>query len=163
MRLLGLLAAVVSVAFTESLIWLRGRFKQLTSVPKWVKPAIGGLATGVLAVLGLQLFHHNGIAGDPYATLTWALTGTMPLALMGSFWRAEARRDGLFLRERRLGRHLCPGAVHGSYAGGSVGWLDVTVYSPPLVGLDRSLRRRRHGCGLCGRHPRANDIRADRL
>ena len=37
--------------------------------PKWVHPAIGGLATGALAVLALYWFHLNGIAGDPYKTL----------------------------------------------------------------------------------------------
>ncbi len=46
--LLGLLAAIVSVAFTDSLLWLRAWFKELTAVPKWVQPAIGGAATGAL-------------------------------------------------------------------------------------------------------------------
>ena len=40
--LLGFLAAVVSVAFTDSLLALRAWFKKLTTVPKWVQPAIGG-------------------------------------------------------------------------------------------------------------------------
>jgi H+/Cl- antiporter ClcA len=47
--LLGLLAAVVSVTFTDSLLWLCAQFKRLTAVPKWVHSAIGGLATGCLA------------------------------------------------------------------------------------------------------------------
>jgi CIC family chloride channel protein len=51
--LLGILAAIVSVAFTDSLLWLRGWFKKLTLVPKWIQPAIGGLAVGCLAVVGL--------------------------------------------------------------------------------------------------------------
>ncbi len=62
-----------SVAFTESLIWLRGAFQ--AAYLRFLVGASGlwRLATGLLAVLGFQLFHHNGIAGDPYATLTWAL------------------------------------------------------------------------------------------
>ena len=82
--LLGLLAAFVSVAFTDSLLWLRGWFKQLTAVPKWVHPAIGGAATGGFAVVAIMFFHVNGIAGDPYKTLTMALTGELgmlPLAM----------------------------------------------------------------------------------
>ena len=51
--LLGLLAALVSVAFTDSLLWLRAWFKRLTAVPKWVQPAIGGAATGGFAVVAL--------------------------------------------------------------------------------------------------------------
>ena len=66
---LGVLAAVVSVTFTDSLLWLRAKFKAFNGLPRWAHPAIGGLATGVLAVVGFELFHLNGIAGDPYKTL----------------------------------------------------------------------------------------------
>ena len=79
--LLGLLAAIVSVTFTDSLLWLRAWFKQLNSVPRWVQPAIGGAATGSFAVVALLLFHVNGIAGDPYKTLTSVLTGSSPLTV----------------------------------------------------------------------------------
>jgi chloride channel protein, CIC family len=126
--ILGLLAAVVSVAFTESLIWLRGRFKRLTAAPKWVHPAIGGLATGTLAVLGFQLFHHNGIAGDPYATLTWALTGTMPLALMGGFCVLKLVATVCSYGSGGSGGIFAPALFMGAMLGGSVGWLDVTVF-----------------------------------
>src|SRR5271157_4193623 len=72
---LGVLSALVSVAFTDSLLGLRAQFKKLDAVPKWIHPAIGGAATGGMAVAALMLFHLNGIAGDPYKTLTLALTG----------------------------------------------------------------------------------------
>ena len=39
--LLGVLAAVVSVSFTGSLLWLRLRFRSWTGIPKWVQPGIG--------------------------------------------------------------------------------------------------------------------------
>jgi CIC family chloride channel protein len=83
--LLGILAAVVSITFTDSLLGLRANFKRWTAVPKWIHPAIGGLATGMLAVLALYWFHLNGIAGDPYKTLELALTGTMPVMFMSCF------------------------------------------------------------------------------
>jgi chloride channel protein, CIC family len=51
-------------------------------VPRWVQPAIGGAATGAWPSLGLALFHLNGIAGDPYKTLTLALTGKMTVIAM---------------------------------------------------------------------------------
>src|SRR5580658_10506599 len=41
---LGVLAAVVSVAFTDGLLGLRMQFRRLTAIPKWIHPAIGGLA-----------------------------------------------------------------------------------------------------------------------
>ena len=96
-------------------------------MPRWVHPAIGGAATGMLAVVGLEFFHLNGIAGDPYKTLTLALTGTLPVR-HGGVLRAQAGRDSLFVFERRLGRHLCAVAVHGGMLGGAVGYLDVMVF-----------------------------------
>ena len=86
--LLGVLAAVVSVSFTGSLLWLRLRFRGWTGIPKWVQPGMGGLATGCLAVAGFALFHLNGIAGDPYKTLTLALSGALgalPVTAMVGF------------------------------------------------------------------------------
>src|ERR1700683_4345586 len=83
--LLGLLAAIVSVAFTDALLGLRAWFRRLQSVPRWVQPAIGGAATGGLAVVALALFHLNGIAGDPYKTLTLALTGEQTVTAMAVF------------------------------------------------------------------------------
>jgi hypothetical protein len=35
-----------------------------------------------MAALGLGLFHLNGIAGDPYKTLTLALTGKLTVIPM---------------------------------------------------------------------------------
>ncbi len=126
--LLGVLAAGVSVAFQESLIWLRGRFKQWTTVPKWVHPAIGGLATGTLAVLGFQFFHRNGIAGDPYETLTWALTGAMPLALMAAFCVLKLAATVFSYASGGSGGIFAPALFMGAMLGGSVGWLDVAVF-----------------------------------
>ena len=126
--LLGVLAAMVSVAFQESLIWLRGRFKRWTAVPKWVHPSIGGLATGALAVLGFQFFRHNGIAGDPYETLTWALTGAMPLALMAAFCILKLAATVFSYASGGSGGIFAPALFIGAMLGGSVGWLDVVVF-----------------------------------
>jgi H+/Cl- antiporter ClcA len=38
---------------SDSLLGLRNRFKNFTSVPKWVHPAVGGALTGGLAVVAL--------------------------------------------------------------------------------------------------------------
>ena len=134
--LLGLLAAAVSVAFTDSLLGLRAIFKRLTSVPKWVHPAIGGLATGCLAVLGLQIFHLNGIAGDPYKTLTQALTGTMPLLLMVTFCVLKLAATVCSYSSGGSGGIFAPSLFMGAMLGGSVGYLDVAIFhhSPDAIG-----------------------------
>src|ERR1700674_4851347 len=107
---LGLLSAVASVAFTDSLLGLRAWFKRFALVPKWAHPAMGGALTGALAVLALWWFKQRGIAGGGYPTLALALTGTLPVKVM----------IGLCLL--KLAATVC------SYASGGVGG----IFAPAL-------------------------------
>ena len=129
--LLGLLAALVSVAFTDSLLWLRLQFKGLQSVPKWAHPAIGGLAVGCLAVATLALFHLNGIAGDPYKTLTLALTGsmgTLPVLAMVAFCVVKLLATVCSYSSGGSGGIFAPALFMGAMLGGAVGYIDVAVF-----------------------------------
>ena len=126
--LLGVLAAIVSVAFTDSLLWLRARFKRLTSVPKWMHPALGGLAVGALAVIGLEFYRLNGIAGDPYQTLTLALTGSLPLGLMVVFCVLKLAATVSSYSSGGSGGIFAPSLFMGGMLGGAVGYIDVTVF-----------------------------------
>jgi CIC family chloride channel protein len=132
--LLGLLAAIVSVTFTDSLLWLRAQFKRLTMVPKWVHPALGGLATGCLAVVALALFHLNGIAGDPYKTLTLALTGSigsLPVLAMLAFCVLKLLATVCSYSSGGAGGIFAPSLFMGAMLGGAVGYIDVTVFHHP--------------------------------
>jgi len=132
--LLGLLAAVVSVTFTDALLWLRGQFKRLEEVPKWVQPAIGGLATGCLAVVALALFHLNGIAGDPYKTLTLALTGSLgPLPVMAMIGLCVIKLAATVCSYSSggAGGIFAPALFMGAMLGGAVGYIDVNVFHHP--------------------------------
>ncbi|KAA6455884.1 chloride channel protein [Acidobacteria bacterium AB60] len=126
--LLGVLAAVVSVAFTDSLLWLRARFKGLTAIPKWIHPAIGGACTGTFAALGLYFFHLNGIAGDPYKTLTMALTGGLPVLLMAVFCILKLLATVSSYSSGGSGGIFAPSLFMGGMLGGAVGYIDVTVF-----------------------------------
>ena len=126
--LLGVLAAVVSVTFTDSLLWLRAQFKNFTALPRWVHPAVGGLATGALAVVGLELFHLNGIAGDPYKTLELALTGTMPVVFMIVFCVLKLLATVCSYSSGGSGGIFAPALFMGAMLGGAVGYLDVTIF-----------------------------------
>ena len=133
--LLGVLAAVVSVAFTDSLLGLRGWFRRLKSVPKWVQPAIGAAATGGLAVVGFELFHLNGIAGDPYKTLTLALTGTMPVLFMVGFCVLKLAATVCSYSSGGAGGIFAPSLFMGGMLGGAVGYLDVAVFHHPAEAI----------------------------
>ncbi len=128
---LGLLAAIVSVAFTDSLLGLRAWFKRLTGVPRWVHPAIGGAATGSMAVAALALFHLNGIAGDPYKTLTLALTGKMTVTAMAVFCVLKLAATVSSYSSGGSGGIFAPALFMGGMLGGAVGYLDVIIFHHP--------------------------------
>jgi len=128
---LGLLAAIVSVAFTDSLLWLRAWFKQLTSVPKWIHPAFGGAATGGFAVAAIWLFHVNGIAGDPYKTLTQALLGNLPATAMAVLCILKLAATVTSYSSGGSGGIFAPALYMGGMLGGAVGYIDVTVFHHP--------------------------------
>jgi chloride channel protein, CIC family len=125
---LGLLAAIVSVAFTDSLLALRACFRRLTGVPRWVHPATGGAATGGMAVAALALFHLSGVAGDPYKTLTLALTGKMTVTAMAVFCVLKLASTVSSYSSGGSGGIFAPALFMGAMLGGAVGCLDVTVF-----------------------------------
>ena len=129
--LLGLLAAIVSVAFTDSLLGLRAWFRTLTRVPRWVQPAIGGAATGGMAAVALAFFHLNGIAGDPYKTLTLALTGKMTVTAMAVFCVLKLAATVCSYSSGGSGGIFAPALFMGAMLGGAVGYLDVIVFHHP--------------------------------
>lgn len=124
---LGVLAAVVSVAFTDSLLFVRAQFKRFTSLPRWLHPALGGIATGALAVLGLYFFRMNGIAGDPYKTLTLAISGTLPLLMMAVFCILKLLATVCSYSTGGSGGIFAPSLFMGGMLGGAVGYIDVSV------------------------------------
>jgi CIC family chloride channel protein len=126
--LLGLLAAIVSVAFTDSLLAVRVWFRKLRKVPRWVQPAIGGAATGGMAVAALALFHLNGIAGDPYKTLTLALTGKMTVTAMAVYCVLKLASTVSSYSSGGSGGIFAPALFMGGMLGGAVGYLDVIAF-----------------------------------
>lgn len=129
--LLGILAAIVSVAFTDSLLWLRKWFRGLSRVPPWVRPAIGGAATGSMAVVAVLFFHLNGIAGNPYPTLTLALLGGLPLTAMVVLCVLKLAATVVSYSSGGSGGIFAPALFMGGMLGGAVGYLDVTVFHHP--------------------------------
>jgi CIC family chloride channel protein len=125
---LGVLAAIASVAFTDSLLALRHRFKQLTALPKWVHPAIGGALTGTLAVFGLLWLKQDGVNGGGYRTLSLALTGSLPLKVMLGLCVLKLAATVVSYASGGVGGIFAPALFIGGMLGGAVGWVDVTLF-----------------------------------
>ena len=132
--LLGLLAALLSVAFTDALLYFRAGFRRLKHVPKWLQPALGGLCTGGFAALAIYFFHQNGIAGDPYKTLTLALTGStsaLPLTAMAVLCLLKLAATVSSYSSGGAGGIFAPALYMGGMLGGAVGYIDVAVFHHP--------------------------------
>ncbi len=122
-----------------------------TSIPKWVQPALGGAATGGFAVVAIWFFHVNGIAGDPYKTLTQALLGNLPVTAMAALCVLKLAATVTSYSSGGTGGIFAPSLFMGGMLGGAVGYLDVTVFHHPadsigafaVVGMGAVVRR--HG------------------
>lgn len=125
---LGILAAVVSTAFTKSLLALRQRFRDQSVIPRWARPAIGGLMTGVLAILAVYWVGSAGITGGGYSTLAEALSGKLALKavlvlvvfklIATVFSYASGGSGGIF----------APSLFVGGMLGCAVGYLDQSLF-----------------------------------
>ena len=96
-----------------------------------MQPGIGGAATGALAAVGLAFFHLNGIAGDPYKTLTMALTGKLTVLAMVVFCVLKLAGTVSSYSSGGSGGIFAPALFMGGMLGGAVGYLDVTVFHHP--------------------------------
>jgi CIC family chloride channel protein len=113
--LLGVIVAGASVFFTETLLRLRLIFRQFRRVPGWVKPAIGGLAVGVVG-----LFAREAMGGG-YDTVSKALKGDLLLLPMMTLAVAKIVTTVLSYGSGGSGGIFAPSLFIGAMVGGSLG------------------------------------------
>ena len=128
---LGVAAALVSLAFTESLLWLRRWFIALRALPRWAHPAAGGLATAVLAVVALAVFHSQGITGGGYPQLADALGGHVALDVLIGLGLLKFVATVCAYSSGGAGGIFAPSLFIGGMLGGAIGVLDVAVFGDP--------------------------------
>ncbi len=125
---LGVAAALVSVAFTESLLALRHRFAGAKKLPVWMRPAIGGLATGVLGVGVMLVVHVGGITGGGYEGLAGALSGKFTVEVLLVLGAAKLVATVLSYASGGAGGIFAPSLFIGAMLGGAFGVIDVQVF-----------------------------------
>jgi chloride channel protein, CIC family len=125
--LLGLGAAVVSVAFTDGLLRLRLWFRGLRVVPSWMHPAVGGLVTGILAVGALHFLGVRGVTGGGYETLGQALAGRLALKVLLALCVIKGVATVFSYSSGGAGGIFAPALFVGAMLGGAVGYLDVAA------------------------------------
>ncbi len=125
--LLGLAAALVSIAFTDALLGLRLWFRRLRVVPSWMHPGIGGLVTGVLAVATLHFLGVRGVTGGGYETLGQALAGQLALKVLLALCIIKGVATVFSYSSGGAGGIFAPALFVGAMLGGAVGFLDVAA------------------------------------
>ena len=123
--LLGLLAAFVSILFTDSLLYLRQWFSKMSLLPAWSKPAVGGLVTGALAIAALAGLGSRGVTGGGYDTLALALAGSTPVKVMLVLCLFKVAATVFSYSSGGAGGIFAPALFIGGMLGGAVGTLDV--------------------------------------
>jgi len=123
---LGLAAAGLALAFTESLLALRKYFK---AVPcRWAHPAVGGLLTGGLAVLAMAALGARGVTGGGYTTLAVALAGKLTVTVLVPLCLLKLAATVFSYSSGGAGGIFAPALFIGAMAGGAMGALDIAVF-----------------------------------
>lgn len=124
---LGLAAALVSVAFTDGLLRVRLWFRGLRVLPAWMHPAVGGLVTGLLAVGALHFLGVRGVTGGGYETLSQALAGVLALKVLLALCLLKGVATVFSYSSGGAGGIFAPALFVGAMLGGAVGFLDVAA------------------------------------
>jgi CIC family chloride channel protein len=121
---IGLASAGAAIAFTESLLWLRARFKRSSRLPSWPRPALGGLVTGVLAVITLAALGSQGVTGGGYTTLGEVLNGRVAWRVMLALSAIKLVATVFSYSSGGAGGIFAPTLFIGGTLGGAIGSLD---------------------------------------
>jgi CIC family chloride channel protein len=124
---LGVAGAFVSLAFTESLLKVRGWFNRQRLIPLWARPGVGGLLTGVLVVAALAWLKTGGVNGGGYDTLSAALTGKLAVEVMLALCLLKVLATVFSYGSGGAGGLFAPSLFIGGMLGGAFGLLDTSL------------------------------------
>ena len=124
--LLGLVAGLFGVALPVMFYRTRDAFRRLP-VPNWMKPAIGGLLTGILIVAFPQ-----GIAGG-YGWIQRAIDGSLTLGTMLAITFAEIVALSFTVASGGSGGVFAPSLFVGAMLGGAIATISGHPTAPFVV------------------------------
>ncbi len=125
---LGLVAGLLSVVFTDSLLALRRRFREQRHVPSFAQPAVGGLVTGVLTVAVLYYLGVGGINGGGYRVVEASLSGHLQVKTLLVLCAAKLVATVFSYSSGGAGGIFAPSLFMGAMLGGAFGALDQRLF-----------------------------------
>ncbi|SDZ79745.1 chloride channel protein, CIC family [Desulfuromusa kysingii] len=122
---LGIICALFGVFYVKFFYGMRDLFRQL-ALPNWLKPALGGLLLGILAMFVPQ------VLGSGYGWVQAALYGQMALWVMLVVAIAKVVATSLTISSGGSGGVFAPSLVIGAMLGGTFG-ATAEILFPMLV------------------------------
>ena len=112
--ILGVLSGLTSQAFMRVLYWFEDRFDAL-KIPEQIKPALGGLAVGAIALYSLDLL------GVGYEGINKALSGELALGVLAGYLGLKVLATSFTLGSGGSGGVFAPSLFMGAMLGTAVG------------------------------------------
>jgi CIC family chloride channel protein len=119
--LLGVVCAAVSMTFMYAVLFMQDAMARLP-LPPWMRPAIGGLAIGVIALAFPQ------VLGVGYQATDLALKEALPLSLMAALVVAKLLATAIALGSGFAGGVFSPSLFLGAMTGGVFGILTASAF-----------------------------------
>ena len=115
--ILGMLAGVTSVWFIKVLFAAEDMFQHLRRVPRWLRPALGGLGVGIMLIWLPEL------AGYSYDINNRAILGEADVVTLGLVFLLKPIAAGFTLGSGGSGGVFAPALKAGAAFGGIVGFI----------------------------------------
>jgi len=115
--LLGVLVSLVAFFYVRALYWAEDFFDEKVPVPQILKPGLGGLLLGMMALVFPQ------VMGNGYPHMEQAMRGEMALWLMASLVVVKVLATSITIGSGGSGGVFAPALFVGAMAGGSFGTL----------------------------------------
>ena len=119
--LLGVVCAVMAIIFMRSIMWTEDMMDK-TPVPRWARPALGGLAVGVIALA------YPHVLGVGYEATDAALSELYPLGLLVALVALKMAATAISLGCGFGGGVFSPSLFIGAMVGGAYGILATSAF-----------------------------------
>ena len=119
--LLGVVCAVMAIIFMRSIMWTEDMMDK-TPVPRWARPALGGLAVGVIALA------YPHVLGVGYEATDAALSELYPLGLLVALIALKMAATAISLGCGFGGGVFSPSLFIGAMVGGAFGILATSAF-----------------------------------